>query len=160
LFTVIAVGLLGIIVVGSLLRRRRAGSTAHLPPPETYDLDAPRADAARLEEVADPEAVVLVPLPISGTRHSCSVLRLRSRSSTQSGLTLGEKGARRGPLSQLVTQIIAAGGSEATRRAQHGIDSGRIVALAPRRSSSSSRDGPSMTRLGPCSGWCAVTRGD
>lgn len=131
MFTVIAVGLLGIIVVGSLLRRRRAQSTAQLPPPETDDLDAPRADAARLEDVADPEAVVLVPLP--NKRNEALVLGSETALEVfdQSGLTLGEKGARRGPLPQLVTRIIAAGGGEATRRAQHGIDSGRIVALAP-----------------------------
>jgi len=111
-----------------LARSRKRGDGEDAPP------DAGTAIVA-YEDLQPTEALaaddlVLVPLPnhrsealVIGREEALAVL-------DASGLTKrpGEGGA--GSLPQLVRAGMAAGGLEATRRAQNGVDSGRLVALS------------------------------
>jgi hypothetical protein len=76
------------------------------------------------------DELVLVPLPnrrdealVIGSDQALSVL-------DDSGLTRRPTTGRTGPLPQLIRSGMAAGGLQATRHAQTGVDSGRIVALS------------------------------
>jgi hypothetical protein len=91
-----------------------------------------RAVSAGAEEISGPtvDDVILVPLPTNrdealliGSSEALAVL-------DSSGLTRRPSREAPGPLPQLVRSGMAAGGLEGTRRAQQGIDCGRIVALS------------------------------
>ncbi len=75
----------------------------------------------------------------------------------QSGLSSRDPASQGGPLPQLITRIIGAGANEATRRAQQGIDSGRLVALAPETVEQLKRGTPVYDKAGAMLG---LVRGD
>lgn len=92
---------------------------------ESDGVAAPISDGA-----LEGDELVLVPLPnhlnealVLGTEQALGVL-------DASGLSRRSAPGIGGPLPQLVRSAMAGGGIEATRRAQRGIDSGRIVALS------------------------------
>src|SRR5919108_5295774 len=98
--------------------RQGAGAVSH-------ELDARPSD---LPASGDP--VVLVPLP---TRRGEALVLGSERSLEafdRSGLTRRSPASARGPLPQVVRQVMAHGCWNANRNAQTGIDSGRIVALS------------------------------
>ncbi len=119
----------------------------------------PREDTADLEPTSHrppgDELVVLVPLP--NKRNEALVLGSEAALSVfeRSGIPGSPAGS--GPLPQLVRQVIAAGGTEATRRAQRGIDAGRIVALTPETMEQLKRGRPVYDKAGAMLG---VVRGD
>lgn len=82
------------------------------------------------EAVVQADELMLVPLPtrlnealVVGSDQALSVL-------DASGLSRRTPGGELGPLPQLVRRGLTVGGGEATRRAQGGVDAGRIVALS------------------------------
>lgn len=81
-------------------------------------------------EVLGSDDLVLVPLP--NRRQEALVIGREEALAAldASGLTQCPGKGGVGPLPQLVRSGMAAGGLETTRRAQHGVDSGRIVALS------------------------------
>jgi len=114
-------------------RRATGGSTEPLTEPafaESLELGLTAgASPAATPAIGDDE-LVLVPLPNSraealvlGSDRALEVL-------DASGLTKRPSADTPGPLPQLVRSGMAVGGLETTRHAQHGIDSGRIVALS------------------------------
>lgn len=108
-------------------------------------------------ELIEPDAVVLVPLP---NKHNEALLLGAESALTifdESGLTVRVDQAPCRPLPQLVTRIMGAGGGEATRRAQTGIHSGRIVALAPETVEELKRGKPVYDKAGSMLG---LVRGD
>lgn len=143
--------LAGAVII--VVRRHERGgvveSTAPVPPTDTTDLEP--ASARPLGD----DDVVLVPLP--NNRNEVLVLGSEAALSVfdRSGITNGRDVSL--PLPQLVRQVIAAGGTEATRRAQQGIDAGRIVALTPETVEQLKRGRPVYDKAGAMLG---VVRGD
>src|SRR5207245_2210590 len=114
-------------VIAVALTRSRSRTNAELirGSRENDEVRRPVEDGA----IASNE-LVLVPLPnrvnealVLGSEHALGVL-------DASGLSRRSAPGASGPLPQLVRSAMAGGGIEATRRAQRGIDSGRIVALS------------------------------
>ena len=110
-------------VVAAVSRARREPSGV----PET---SRPSGAAVEPAPAIALDEIVLVPLPnrrdealVIGSDQALSVL-------DHSGLTRRPTKGRPGPLPQLIRSGMAAGGLQATRNAQTGVDSGRIVALS------------------------------
>lgn len=127
---IIIVVLLGVLAVGAAvaLRRQRDPGTDEPDDAARSTLPANRGDDRSEGPGADD--LILVPLPnrrdealILGSASALAVL-------DASGITERSSGDAPGPLPQLVRSAMTASGIESTRRAQEGIDSGRIVALS------------------------------
>lgn len=127
---IIIVVLLGVLAVGAAvaLRRQRDPETDEPDDAARSTLPANRGDDRSEGPGADD--LILVPLPnrrdealILGSASALAVL-------DASGITERSSGDAPGPLPQLVRSAMTASGIESTRRAQEGIDSGRIVALS------------------------------
>jgi hypothetical protein len=111
------------LVVAAMSRARRESSGV----PES---GGPAGAAVEPAPAIGLDELVLVPLPnrrdealVIGSEVALSVL-------DDSGLTRRPTTGRPGPLPQLIRSGMAAGGLQATRHAQTGVDSGRLVALS------------------------------
>jgi hypothetical protein len=122
---IIAVFVLLAIGSAAVVRRRRAAHTEAAPQPSPS-----RSHGDATADGPGRDDLILVPLPnrrdealILGSSRALDVL-------DASGLTERPSDHAPGPLPQLVRSAMATGGIKSTRRAQDGIDSGRIVALS------------------------------
>lgn len=150
--TALAIGgvvLLTLLLLGLLMRTRRRS-------PGVNDVAASNSDPTALDAKGSVGEVVLMPLPNQrgealalGSPHALAALE-------DSGLATRAGGEARGPLPQLIRETIAFGGSEATRRTNKGIDSGRIVALADETVKHMSSNKPTLDQAGKTLG---VVRG-
>ena len=120
--TLAALALLGATFVVRSRLRRNAADERPAPPPVL--------DPAPAEPLHDEDEVILVPLPthrgealVLGSEHTLEAF-------DRSGLTHRSPRGQRGPLPQVVRQVMSLGGQDATRQAQRDISSGRIVALS------------------------------
>ena len=118
--------LVGVVLVGLLgalaFRSQRRSATDGQP--------APAVPPAELPENRSEQGALLVPLP--NARDEALVLGSDQELAAleRSGLIQETAGPSKGPLPQVVRTVIAAGGTEANRRAAAGVESGRIVALS------------------------------
>jgi hypothetical protein len=74
--------------------------------------------------------VMMVPLPNKRSQALVLGSEAALRALEDSGLARGPRTEHPGPLPQVVRTMVGAGGMEATRRTQMGIDQGRVVALS------------------------------
>lgn len=123
----ISVGALAVLALVVSLSRTRNSGDQGLRPTEAAaaDADATSTDVAPVDGDA-----LLVPLP--NRRNEALVMGSEQQLATleSAGLFRDSDGPSAGPLPQAIRTVLFAGGSEATRQANRGIDSGRIVALS------------------------------
>jgi hypothetical protein len=136
--------LLGLLV---LLRSRRASAVGGKE-------RASEASRTQTSEGLPSQGALLVPLPsardealVLGSDDGLAALE-------RAGLIHTTSGPSSGPLPQVVRTVIAAGGTEANRRAAEGVESGRIVALSKEtmkqlERNSAARQGRAHARAAP-----------
>lgn len=127
LVVVLIVVVLAIAAGVSWAQRSRGPARRETPANVGTGLRAPGAETA---DAPTDQGAMLVPLPTA--RNEALVLGSSKQLETlqTAGLIKELDGPQVGPLPGALRGALAAGGGEATRRAQAGIDAGRIVALS------------------------------
>lgn len=152
LIPVCVLAVIALVVARSRARRpggNGAGGTEVAVDPGSHSTEVTAIDRGTL----------LVPLPnkrnealVMGTEHQLATLEA-------AGMFRESDGPSAGPLPQAIRTVLFAGGNEATRQANRGIDSGRIVALSKETMEALERNPAARDKTGKMLGLVRGKRG-